>query len=154
VVPGTEPAGAAGSCILLDDGALRITGTGSPRRLAIAGEIDEHSYPALVAVLENFTSTPGEIHLSLAEVQYCDLAGLRAIVRFAADGGDGRDHDGRQVIVHELPAHLKTVLQILGWDCAPGLVVAEHHHSEPAGTRQLMTSAARRASTMRGAIAP
>ena len=35
--------------------------------------------PALVAKLEEFAGA-GEIHLNLADVQYCDLAGLRAMI--------------------------------------------------------------------------
>ena len=102
-----------------DDGVLRITATPRPPGLAIAGEIDEDTYPALVAKLEELAGT-GEIHLNLADVQYCDLAGLRAMIRLA---GAGRRGDSRQVVLHEVPPRLQTVLGILGWDSTPGLVI-------------------------------
>ncbi len=100
-----------------DDGVLRITATGNPPGLAIAGEIDEDTYPALVAKLEELAGA-GEIHLNLAGVEYCDLAGLRAMIRLA---GAGRGSDSRQVVLHEVPPRLRTVLGILGWDSTPGL---------------------------------
>jgi anti-anti-sigma factor len=102
-----------------DDGVLRITATSNPPGLAIAGEIDEDTYPALVAKLEQLAGT-SEIHLNLAGVQYCDLAGLRAMIRLA---GSGRRGDSRQVVLHEVPPRLQTVLGILGWDITPRLVI-------------------------------
>ena len=30
----------------------------------------------------------------------------------------------RVVVLHEVPEHLMTIMRILGWDCAPGLVIA------------------------------
>jgi ABC-type transporter Mla MlaB component len=102
-----------------DDGALRMTATLDPPGLAIAGEIDEDTYPALVAGLEELAGA-GEIHLNLADVQFCDLAGLRAMIRLA---GSGRRSDSRQIVLHEVPPRLQTVLGILGWGSTPGLVI-------------------------------
>ena len=72
-----------------DDGVLRISRTADPPGLAIAGEIDESTYPALLGALRELPDTPPEVHLDLADVSYCDLAGLRAIVRLANPGGAG-----------------------------------------------------------------
>jgi ABC-type transporter Mla MlaB component len=110
-----------------DDGVLRITSTSHPPGLTIEGEIDESTYPGLVQALRASTSGQAEIHLSLGGVSYCDLAGLRAIV--CATGADdceasGNGHgDSRRVILHEVPAQLITVLQIVGWDSTPGLAL-------------------------------
>jgi ABC-type transporter Mla MlaB component len=104
-----------------DDGVLRITATSNPPGLAIAGEIDEDTYPALVAKLEEFAGGD-EIHLNLAGVEYCDLAGLRAIIRLA---GVGHVRDSRRVVLHEIPPQLRTVLSILGWDSTPGLLIED-----------------------------
>jgi hypothetical protein len=71
-----------------DDGVLRMTATGRPPLVAIIGEIDEDTYPALVAMLTELARLT-EIHLNLAGVQYCDLAGLRAIVQMAGASGYG-----------------------------------------------------------------
>ena len=102
-----------------DDGVLRMTSTGSPPVLVIEGEIDEDTYPALVRKLGELTG-PAEIHLNLAGVQYCDLAGLRAMILLT---GAGHGRRVRRVILHEVPPHLRAVLNIVGWDATPGLVI-------------------------------
>ena len=115
------------SCPVYDDGVLRITSTSHPPGLTIEGEIDESTYPGLVQALQASTSGRAEIHLSLGGVSYCDLAGLRAIV--CATGAEdceasGNGHgDSRRVVLHEVPAQLVTVLQIVGWDSTPGLAL-------------------------------
>ena len=70
-----------------DDGVMRVTRTADPPGLAIAGEIDESTYLALLAALQELPDSPPELHLDMADVSYCDLAGLRAIVRLASPGG-------------------------------------------------------------------
>jgi len=115
------------SCPVYDDGVLRITSTSHPPGLAIEGEIDESTYPGLVQALQDSISGRAELHLSLAGVSYCDLAGLRAIV--CATGADDCETSGngygdsRRVILHEVPAQIVTVLQIVGWDSTPGLAL-------------------------------
>ena len=96
-----------------------------PPTVLLAGDIDEQTYPGLLEVLATVART-GErrVRLDLADVEYCDLAGLRAIVALADRGGDG----GRcpeQVILAHVPGFLRTVLRILGWDTAPGLTVED-----------------------------
>ncbi len=103
-----------------DNGALRITETASPAGLAITGDIDEATYPALVTSLHDIAERHHELHLDLSGVSYCDLAGLRAIVRLA-DGGRGGLV--RQVLLHNVPHHLQVALTVTGWDALPGLAV-------------------------------
>ncbi|HTZ24582.1 MAG TPA: STAS domain-containing protein [Streptosporangiaceae bacterium] len=114
-------------CAVYDDGVLRITNTDDPPGLAIAGEIDESTYDALVGALGKVAHGPAEVHVSLGGVSYCDLAGLRAIVcATGADrGGAGCNGEGdtRRVVLHEVPPQLATVLRIVGWDSTPGLAV-------------------------------
>lgn len=105
-----------------DDGALRITGIRGQEALAVAGEIDEHNYLALVDALGRATDGLHEIHINLAGVEYCDLAGLRAIIRLAGSAGN-HDHEGTRLVLHEVPGYLVAVLQILGWDTTPGLTI-------------------------------
>jgi anti-anti-sigma factor len=99
---------------------LRITQTASPAGLAISGEIDEATYPALVTSLHELAEGHQEVHLDLSGVSYCDLAGLRAIVRLADGGGAG---NARHVRLHHVPQHIRLVLAITGWDRMPGLAV-------------------------------
>jgi ABC-type transporter Mla MlaB component len=118
-----EPGG--GSGLVLDDGTLRIAWHGrQPPTLALAGEVDESSYPGLVAALAGAAGEGDELHLDLAGLGYCDLAGLRAIVRLASpDEGTG-EPAVKRVVLHQVPAALRTVLHIVGWDATAGLTVA------------------------------
>jgi ABC-type transporter Mla MlaB component len=123
-----------GDCALYDDGVLRITATDEPPGLAIAGEIDESTYAGLISALDKLTDGPAEIHVSLAEVSYCDLAGLRAIVRITGaegNGADGGGQGGRRVVLHGISRPIKTVLQIVGWDSIPGLAMDQADSSVP-----------------------
>jgi anti-anti-sigma regulatory factor len=117
-------AGASSDHVLFDDGMLRITRAGGQPWLVIAGEIDEAGYDGLLLALGDVSHAPGDIHIDLAGVHYFDLAGLRAFV-LLGEASDGRhDYRGRRVVLHEIPAHMKTTLEILGWDCIPDLVIA------------------------------
>jgi anti-anti-sigma regulatory factor len=101
--------------------ALRMSSAGDPPELSLAGEIDESSYPALVAGLTSAArASRGDLHIDLGAVAYCDLAGLRAIV--CATGADEDHHSSRQVILHAVPRPLRTVLRILGWTGIPVIV--------------------------------
>lgn len=106
-----------------DDGVLRITCIGSPASLAIAGDIDGCTFAALADTLRKLTNGLHEIHISLAEVTYCDLAGLRAIILLAASSTN--HGGGTRLVLHEVPGQMRSILQILGWDTTPGLAIAE-----------------------------
>jgi len=107
------------------DGALlRITRIPGQTALAVAGEIDDYTHAALVDALRTLTGGLREIHINLAGVEYCDIAGLRAIVRLAGDSGN-HGHERTRVVLHKVPGHLRTVLHILGWDTTPGLAFEE-----------------------------
>jgi anti-anti-sigma factor len=109
--PGVEPP-------LYDDGALRITQIPGPGSgYALAGEIDEAAFPALARRLDEIAADLGEVHLNLAALDYADLAGLRVIVGLADTGRRG-------VVLHQVPPHLRAILNIVGWDTAPGVEIA------------------------------
>jgi anti-anti-sigma regulatory factor len=112
--PATTP-GPAGYEAGDDEGVLRISRTGAAR-LVLAGEIDEETYPALVSRLRELAAGAAEVHLDLSAVRYCDLAGLRAMIRLT-------DAGRRRVVLDGMPPHLDAVLGVLGWDATPGLIV-------------------------------
>jgi anti-anti-sigma factor len=119
---GTPGEPGRGSGLVLDDGTLRITWRpGQPPIMALAGEVDESSYPGLVAALTGAAARYEEIHLDLADLDYCDLAGLRAIVRLAGPEGGSAV---KQVVLHQVPDSLRTVLHIVGWDTTSRLTLA------------------------------
>ena len=101
-----------------DNGVLRITA--APSGLAITGEIDEATYPALVTSLNELAEGHEVVQLDLSGVSYCDLAGLRAIVRLAVDDGAG---PVRRVLLRNVPQYIRGVLAITGWDALPGLAL-------------------------------
>jgi anti-anti-sigma regulatory factor len=116
--------------VVSDDGELRITRLGDEPWLAVAGEIDEYSYKSLIRTLASVARDPGEIHIDLGDVGYCDVAGLRAFVVLAAapcrdQAGLCRDQAGARVVLHQVPPHLVNVLHILGWDTTSGLTITE-----------------------------
>jgi len=100
------------------DGVLQVICAGSPQVVRIAGEIDESSYPGLVSTLDDLVDREGDVHINLAGLAYCDVAGLRAILQLAGTGG-------RCLFLDDIPHHLAMLLQILGWDSIPGLIVTE-----------------------------
>jgi anti-anti-sigma factor len=103
---------------LYDDGALRITQIPGPGAgYALAGEIDEAAFPALARRLDEIAADLDEVHLNLAALDYTDLAGLRVIVGLADTGRRG-------VVLHQVPPHLRAILNIVGWDTAPGVEIA------------------------------
>jgi hypothetical protein len=66
------------------DRVLRVICAGSPPVVPIAGEIDASSYSGLVSTLEGLADREGDVHVNLAEVAFCDLAGLRAVLWLAS----------------------------------------------------------------------
>jgi ABC-type transporter Mla MlaB component len=100
------------------DDPLRITPANGVPGLVIAGEIDESSYRRLVRGLDALDPR-GDVHIDLSGVEFCDLAGLRAIVCVTeADAGDSVP---RHLTLHAVPDRLRRILQILGWDGMPGV---------------------------------
>ena len=95
--------------------------------LVLSGDIDEETYPALIEALSRIPRDNAGLHADLSAVTFCDLAGLRAIVRLA--------ESTTPVILHGVPGTLLTVMKILGWDQQPGLVVSNRQHSMPVRRR-------------------
>jgi anti-anti-sigma regulatory factor len=101
----------------MGDEVLRIARTDDLAGLVIAGEVDESGYSLL---LQSLAALPprGAVHIDLGGVEFCDLAGLRAILSLAEPAGERVD---RHLIVHAMPPRLRRILQILGWDDMPGV---------------------------------
>jgi anti-anti-sigma regulatory factor len=106
---------------LHDDRRLRITPTYTPRGVRIAGTVDVLTVGALSTTLRLATRWPEQnLYLNLAELEFIDVAGVRAIVHTAA-----ALEPGRCLIVEQLAPGLRKVFGIVGWDRAPGLRFAE-----------------------------
>jgi anti-anti-sigma regulatory factor len=103
-----------GETEVTDDGQVYDT-------LVLGGDIDEDTHPALIEALSRIPRDNAGLHVDLSAVTFCDLAGLRAIVRLA--------ESTTPVILHGVPGTLLTVMKILGWDQQPGLVVSKRQHA-------------------------
>jgi ABC-type transporter Mla MlaB component len=102
---------------------LQAVFTSPPLTLHLAGDIDEWTFPDLTDILAR-TAAAGvpRVHVDLAGVGYCDVAGLRAMISLAGGGGDHRSAVDEVVFTH-LPGPLQRVLRIIGWDAAPGVIL-------------------------------
>ena len=104
---------------------LRITFHPGPATLELAGVIDDSTYPVLTRSLAHAAlSGAAAIRIDLRGVEFCDLAGLRAITSLANPAGH-EPGTVRQVTIAHLPAQLAGILRILGWDATPGLVLVQ-----------------------------
>lgn len=61
-------------------------------------------------------SGPGDVHADLGGVSFIDVDGLRALVATASSLGSGR-----MLVLNSIPAHVARLLELTGWDAAPGL---------------------------------
>lgn len=104
------------------DEVLRIAKAHDQPGLIIVGEVDESGYPLLLqslAALDRYD----DVHVDLGGIEFCDLAGLRAIVcvgRLEEDAALDR-----RVCLHAVPPRLRKIMQILGWDDMPGVAFDE-----------------------------
>jgi ABC-type transporter Mla MlaB component len=120
------------------DEALRITKAHDQPGLIIAGDVDESGYALLLESLAALDHHGGT-HIDLGGIEFCDLAGLRAIVCAGRPGED--TSPGRPVCLHAVPPRLRTIMQILGWDDRPGLAFdaaslsSEYQQPEPSAGR-------------------
>jgi anti-anti-sigma regulatory factor len=106
---------------LHDDRRLRIVPTYAPRGLRILGTVDVITAGALTTTLHRATRWPeSDLHLDLGELEFIDVAGVRAIVRAAAGLTPGR-----RLIIERLAPGLRKVFKIVGWDRTPGLRFGE-----------------------------
>ena len=103
-------------------GALRTATMSYPPGLAMGGDIDEETYSALIEALYKLAVNPAGVHIDLSAVKFCDVAGLHSIIQLAGVG--------LPVFLDGVPAPLRTVMRILGWDGTPGLVISKRQHRQ------------------------
>jgi hypothetical protein len=119
VRPGLLPGGEADA----GQGISPFSVSRSRLGLAVTGEIDESSFWFFAEALDALAEG-SLVRIDLAGVEYCDIAGLRLMVRLTGADNLNGDHEGaRRVVLHAAAPHLRAVLGILGWDRTPGLVL-------------------------------
>lgn len=112
-----------GERMLFDNGIFSIARRGDPVQFVLAGELDLPSVPYLTAALLGAACGSRVLHIDLADVYFCDLAALRAIIGLGQPSEDGQPPPARSVILHNVPVHIENVMRIVGWDTTPGLIM-------------------------------
>ena len=106
--------------VLYSDQQLLIRQTIPPQGLSFSGTIDVSNVDAVRAVLVAQASHQAELHLELSRVQFIDVSGIRALAEVGARAnGTGR------LVLHGLPAFLKRVMTIIGWDELRNVTICE-----------------------------
>lgn len=107
------------------DSPLQAAYFSPPPTLFLAGEIDEATYQDLIRVLRRAVATDRhQLQVDLADVVYCDLAGLRAIL-WLAEPDSPACASVDQLVLRRVSDQLRTVIRVLGWNAKPGLFFAE-----------------------------
>jgi anti-anti-sigma factor len=92
----------------------------TPRGLSISGVIDNYNVDSFSRSLSASLDGKGDVNVDLSELEFCDVSGIRALVRVAE-----RLDDGHRLVLHGLPQQLRTVMTLVGWTDMPGLVIGE-----------------------------
>jgi anti-anti-sigma regulatory factor len=111
---------------LHDDRRLRVLPTFNPRGLKVVGVVDSSTVAGLVQSLNEAVTWPETVlQLDLSEMDFIDVAGVRAIVRLAELLAPER----RLQVEHMTPT-LRKVMSVVGWDQTPGLSIADGRAGE------------------------
>lgn len=123
-VPAGWAASSRGEHTLFDNENFSIGRRSDPVELVLAGDIDYSSLPHLTAALPDAVDGSGVLHVDLADVYFCDLAALRAIIGLGQHREDQQPwRRPRSVVLHNVPVHVDKVMRIVGWDTTPGLTI-------------------------------
>jgi anti-anti-sigma factor len=104
-----------------EDKQLVIWRTTAPRGLSLMGVIDHFNVDSFARSLDSsLDGQGGDLNLDLSRLEFCDVSGIRALVK-AAEKADG----GRRLVINGLPPQIRTVMTVVGWANLPGLVIKE-----------------------------
>lgn len=107
-------------------GPLVIERSEQPPTLHLRGEIDVSNSDAITTAVTEALGDSGDVCVDFAEVLFCDLSGLRALV-----GAARSLEPGQRITVAALPGHLLRALRLVGWSDLPGLVIEGAHDDRP-----------------------
>ncbi len=114
-----RPAVETSAQVVAEVGALAIERSEAPRVLHVRGEIDVSNSDAIATAVAGALLDAGDVTVDFQRVLFCDLSGLRTLVRAAQDLAEGQ-----RILVTGLPEHLQHALRIVGWSDISGLVIA------------------------------
>ncbi|TDD35066.1 anti-sigma factor antagonist [Actinomadura sp. KC06] len=118
---GGSRGGSGGDGIVeLDTALLRITASTAAARLVMSGEIDVSNAGDVTRALEAAGGrSPGDVHVDLTDVDFVDVAGLRAFNLAARD----LHETGRMLVLHAVSPHIDKLFGTIGWSTTPGLEI-------------------------------
>jgi len=108
--------------VVRTDTSLHIERIRSGQGYRLSGEIDLCSHDALAAALGRLNG-PGDIHLDLSGLEFCDAAGLGTIVALTE-----RVWPSGHVILSGVSRQISKMLTVLHWDLRPNLEI--HRRTE------------------------
>lgn len=103
--------------VVHDGTTLRVERIRPGRGYRLSGEIDLGTHDVLTAALARLDG-PGDIHLDLSSLEFCDAAGLGAMVTLAE-----RVWPAGRVVLDGVSRQVCRMLAVLHWDLRPNLVV-------------------------------
>lgn len=103
--------------VVHDGTTLRVERIRSGRGYRLSGEIDLGTHDVLSAALARLEGT-GDIHLDLHDLEFCDAAGLGAMVTLAE-----RLWPAGRVVLYGVSRQISRMLAVLHWDLRPNLVI-------------------------------
>ncbi|WP_245974482.1 MEDS domain-containing protein [Thermomonospora umbrina] len=99
-----------------EDSVLRIDRTFRPVGLAVGGQLDAARHAvfseALTSTMARANGDP--VHLDLAGLEFIDLGALTMLADAAA-------RCRGPVVLDRMPARLRAIIEVVGWDALPGL---------------------------------
>jgi|ERR671925_1464070 anti-anti-sigma factor len=99
------------------DRHLLVTRTDDPVGLRFAGEIDVSNSAAVGRSIRVAPPDATRPHLDLSRLSFCDVSGIRELVRAALELGDER-----RLLLHGLPRQLQTVMRVTGFSNLPNIL--------------------------------
>jgi anti-anti-sigma regulatory factor len=111
--------------LIAEAGTLVIERDTEAGGLSLRGEIDVNNSDAIATAVAAALAGGGDVAVDFGEVLFCDLSGLRALVRAAASAPEGR-----RITVTGLPAHLQRAVRLVGWAELPALVITDPPHTD------------------------
>ncbi|WUI01167.1 STAS domain-containing protein [Spirillospora sp. NBC_00431] len=104
----------------LDTALLRIAAATVTPRLAMSGEIDVSNAGDVTRALAAARDrAAGDVHVDLTDVDFVDVAGLRAFTLAAR----GLSESGRLLVLHAVSPHIDRLFATIGWSTTPGLEI-------------------------------
>ncbi len=114
LAPGSHPVYASDS--------LRITRLPAGLGLAVHGAVDLSNAEVVSAALLDEARRGSDVRIDLSGLAFCDLSGLRALVRVT-----GELESGHAVVVTGMPAHLSRAMEMVGWAELPNFRIEASH---------------------------